>query len=322
MSVPTIVTIPNNLIALPISNPQIPVIAPPTSLLAGKRAKCDHGKSRALCKLCGGSQICIHNRQKATCKPCGGKSICPHNKIKSRCQPCGGASLCQKHGEGTKRKSRCRECCEEKAAKSLEGPIADGESEFKFRASEFCVHKKLKSRCREGCGGKQICSHGKAKYFCKDCKAAGVGGTLLCEHDRNKYLCRTCGGSGICSHSKLKSKCLQCKKEAGIVADMDVKIPSIPALPQVSAPADTSDIVVVLPVMESVAPPAATEAVVLLPDVVAAAEPAPSESDAGKRPKRGGRSTSVNEPESDVETIPEEPGQLLKKRVRRGPGAK
>ena len=55
---------------------------------------CIHGKSKTLCKECGGSQICVHDKRKSRCKDCGGVDICVHNKQKFQCMECGGNGIC------------------------------------------------------------------------------------------------------------------------------------------------------------------------------------------------------------------------------------
>jgi hypothetical protein len=93
-------------------------------------SKCEHGKRKATCKECGGSQICEHGKQKATCKECGGSAFCEHGKHKAICKECGGSQLCE-HG---KRKAQCKEC----------------------GGSAFCEHGKHKAICKE-CGGSALC---------------------------------------------------------------------------------------------------------------------------------------------------------------------
>lgn len=54
-------------------------------------------------------------------------------------------------------------------------------------------------------GRETICSHGKAKYFCKECK-----GKYLCEHGIRKYDCASCRGPSICPHGRRKARCVDC----------------------------------------------------------------------------------------------------------------
>ena len=68
--------------------------------------KCEHGRDKTTCKICGGSRICQHDKIRSTCKDCGGASICKHSRTKSKCKECGGGSFC----EHDKRKSACKIC--------------------------------------------------------------------------------------------------------------------------------------------------------------------------------------------------------------------
>ena len=112
------------------------------SKLSRIKGFCPHGKQKAKCALCGGSQICEHGRRKHDCVLCGGSSICIHKKLKSRCEICGGSQLCE-HG---KRKDVCPFCM----------------------GSQICEHKKQRQRCRE-CNGITFCEHGKFKHVCFLC---------------------------------------------------------------------------------------------------------------------------------------------------------
>ena len=49
---------------------------------------CEHGKRRAQCRECGGSQICTHGKQRAFCRECGGSQICTHGKQRAQCREC------------------------------------------------------------------------------------------------------------------------------------------------------------------------------------------------------------------------------------------
>ena len=55
---------------------------------------CEHWKSKAYCKDCGGSQICEHNRQRGFCKDCGGSQICEHDRIRKQCKDCEESQIC------------------------------------------------------------------------------------------------------------------------------------------------------------------------------------------------------------------------------------
>ena len=92
-----------------------------------------------------------------------------------------------------------------------------------YRPPKLCVHGKRKSRCTEGCGGNQICSHNHIKYTCKQCKGSGLcpherppseckecGGSRYCEHGKDKRACATCDGSALCTHGVKKYSCKPC----------------------------------------------------------------------------------------------------------------
>mmetsp|Transcript_35229 Transcript_35229/g.88068 ORF Transcript_35229/g.88068 Transcript_35229/m.88068 type:complete len:303 (-) Transcript_35229:415-1323(-) len=68
-----------------------------------------------------------------------------------------------------------------------------------------CVHGKRKSQCILGCGGSEMCEHGRRRAYCK---AEGCGGTGFCIHGKQKARCTEgCGGSGLCIHEKQKANC-------------------------------------------------------------------------------------------------------------------
>jgi hypothetical protein len=49
---------------------------------------CEHGRVKARCKPCHGSEICEHGRWKQNCKPCDGSAMCEHGRQKSKCTEC------------------------------------------------------------------------------------------------------------------------------------------------------------------------------------------------------------------------------------------
>jgi hypothetical protein len=181
-----------------------------------KRAKCDHGRDKRICRECGGSGICPHGRIKKQCRECGGSAICVHGRQKQQCRECGGSAICP-HG---KRKYRCKECngaaigkVEKRAAKEkgpkkhgatdgADGPVPPAVKRVQKRAK--CDHGRDKRICRE-CGGSGICPHGRIKRQCREC-----GGSGICVHGRQKQQCRECGGSAICPHGKRKDRCKEC----------------------------------------------------------------------------------------------------------------
>ena len=68
--------------------------------------KCEHGKQKTYCQICGGGSICIHSQVKSICVLCSGVSICKHKKKKNRCKECNGNDLCCHN----KVKFSCKEC--------------------------------------------------------------------------------------------------------------------------------------------------------------------------------------------------------------------
>ena len=166
--------------------------------LKNKR-KCEHGKQKAQCKLCGGSKICKHNIQKATCRECGGSQICKHNIQKSKCKECGGSQICKHNIQ----KSTCREC----------------------GGSALCKHNIQKATCRE-CDGSQICKHNirKAQCIicnpscaCIDCKSVFVGKRSNCHP-----LCQACFCNTYPDHEK---STLYKIKERYLRDDLRVRFP-------------------------------------------------------------------------------------------------
>ena len=73
--------------------------------------------------------------------------------------------------------------------------------------SELCKHGRLKARCKvEGCGRSLFCKHGKSKYYCIE----GCGGSAICLHGKHKAQCtKGCGGSAWCIHGKRKAHCTE-----------------------------------------------------------------------------------------------------------------
>ena len=164
------------------------------------RTKCEHGKDKRYCRLCGGSAFCKHDKRKSHCKKCGGSAYCEHNKLNQYCKECRGSALC----EHNKEKRYCKECdgsalCEHDKRKS---------HCKKCGGSAFCKHDKWKSYCKE-CGGSELCEHDKRKSRCKEC-----GGSAYCEHKKAKRYCKECDGSGICKHGKDKRYCKSCHGSA------------------------------------------------------------------------------------------------------------
>ena len=86
-------------------------LVPVTHTMAGYRIqnyKCAHDVRSDYCGLCGGRQICEkHGRVKATCKKCRGSQLCKHRKAWSSCETCTVACRCP-HGKHKKRCNQCR----------------------------------------------------------------------------------------------------------------------------------------------------------------------------------------------------------------------
>jgi len=143
------------------------------------RKKCLHGKRKAYCRECKGSQICQHDRQRARCKECKGSQICEHDSRKNYCRQCKGVQIC----EHDRRRARCKDC----------------------KGSSICPHDQVKERCKQ-CKGNQICQHDRRQEYCKDCK-----GVQICPHNRVKASCRACKGSYFCIHNRVRTICKECK---------------------------------------------------------------------------------------------------------------
>ena len=163
------------------------------------RKKCFHGRRKAYCKDCKGSQICVHGRVKPCCKECKGSKVCVHNCAKEYCKDCKGSQICP-HG---RRKAYCKECkgsqiCVHNKTRALCKQC---------NGSQICYHNRFKTQCKE-CKGSQICFHGRLKYRCKECKGFPKRG--LCSHEYRKEYCKECKGSQICIHDKLKCFCSEC----------------------------------------------------------------------------------------------------------------
>jgi len=148
---------------------------------------CEHGKRKARCILCLGSEFCIHKKNKYTCISCQGKGICEHQKRKNNCSLCNGSSICI-HG---RRKRICRDC---------NGKAYCIHSNIKYicifcNGKSLCIHKKIKNKCKK-CFGKSFCIHNVTKATCLSCK-----GTQICEHNKLKRRCKKCHGGDLCKSS-------------------------------------------------------------------------------------------------------------------------
>ena len=120
-----------------------------------QKNKCEHGKQKSACKICGGSQICEHDRNKYKCKDCKGIQYCQHERIKYKCKDCRGSQIC----EHNKNKHLCKLCI----------------------GNQICEHNKIKCECKM-CGGSQICQHNKVKSKCKECNLKSCLINLQCRN--------------------------------------------------------------------------------------------------------------------------------------------
>jgi hypothetical protein len=185
------------------------------TIIFNTMSKCEHGKRKSRCVVCGGSEICPHLRIKYNCKDCKGSNICEHNKNKIYCHECNGSAFCIHD----KRKDRCLECggsniCEH--GKRKERCIKCGGSELcchnilkstckQCQGGSICEHNHIRTSCKE-CGGGAICEHNKRRSECKEC-----GGSQICIHKISKHICKLCRGNQICIHDKVYAQCIECK---------------------------------------------------------------------------------------------------------------
>jgi hypothetical protein len=72
------------------------------------------------------------------------------------------------------------------------------------KGAYICIHDRIKVQCRE-CGGAHFCVHGRRRTACKDC-----GGSMYCSHGRCKSRCKECGGVSVCCHGRRRSQCKEC----------------------------------------------------------------------------------------------------------------
>lgn len=107
----------------------------------GGKGICIHNTNKYTCSKCNPNKYnpvtkkCEHGKWRNTCNICG---YCEHNKRKDRCIECIPNAFC-KH---EKRKDRCRECNPNK--------------EIKEYVTKKCEHGKDKRFCKK-CGGSRVC---------------------------------------------------------------------------------------------------------------------------------------------------------------------
>ena len=99
--------------------------------------RCEHGKQKRYCQLCGGCAICKHGKHKPSCKICVGSAVCDHERLKHYCKLCSGSGIC-KHN---KQRSKCKDCV----------------------GASICEHNRQRQQCPD-CGGTSICKSRREPY--------------------------------------------------------------------------------------------------------------------------------------------------------------
>ena len=192
---------------------------------------CPHGKTRAVCKPCGGASICTHGRKRSECWSCGG---CDHGKVRIRCKECwflaNGAP-----------------------ASPTPPPVAKADPGKARRKAGTLYTRVYKGVALVGIwtGTEWHCTHGKMRCKCKACwflaetapaspttpptpeadpgKALRKAGTLYarvlkgvalvgiwtgtmwhCPHGKTRAVCKPCGGASICTHGRKRCECRSC----------------------------------------------------------------------------------------------------------------
>ena len=72
-----------------------------------KKMKCEHGKFKNSCEICG---KCKHNKRKDRCIICRPNAFCFHDKRKDRCIICNSKKYTEKKCKHNKYKRYCKEC--------------------------------------------------------------------------------------------------------------------------------------------------------------------------------------------------------------------
>ena len=146
---------------------------------------CPHGKTRAVCKPCGGASICTHGRKRSECWSCGG---CDHGKVRIRCKECwflaNGAP-----------------------ASPTPPPVAKADPGKARRKAGTLYTRVYKGVALVGIwtGTEWHCPHGKTRCKCKPC-----GGASICTHGRKRCECKPCGGASFCDHGRVRFRCKEC----------------------------------------------------------------------------------------------------------------
>ena len=114
-----------------------------------EKTKCQQGKRRSQCKVCGGRQICQHGRERSTCKDYLGASICKHGKRRLRCRDCGGSQIC----EHSKIRSLFKDCDpSEHLAHVIRSPVISAlknDKEFSSQKYQDCDIKTFKEHIEQ-----------------------------------------------------------------------------------------------------------------------------------------------------------------------------
>lgn len=172
--------------------------------MSGK-PKCTHGRNRYECILCNARLICEHNIRKTTCMKCNPHLRCQHNTRKSQCMVCNPRLKCEhnigryvcmvcsphlscKHGRN---KRTCSECNPNKKCETHNKVMC-----LECNPSLACPkHPQFRRYRCPVCGGPGICSHGKQKESCSQCKNDGNPGISFCKKTnvlKRDCPCETC----------------------------------------------------------------------------------------------------------------------------------
>ena len=170
--------------------------------------------------------MCCHGIRRYRCEDCQQSTI--KRPVKRRRVSHGDAAASGKEGQQHSREiDRSR------------GGFVLGPGEYRDKHNHImCEHHLVKVYCAT-CGGTGLCTHGKPRSVCKDCKQSknlseaprdklaacqearslilqglkveGGYGSIRCHHKRTWYQCVECKGPGVCEHDKTRSKCPKCK---------------------------------------------------------------------------------------------------------------
>jgi len=125
--------------------------------------RCEHGRRRSTCLLCGGSQICNHGRVRSQCGECRGAAVCEHSRRLRTCSECLTPHSCP-HGRTF---DLCKDC-------------GGGD-----RLLRRCDHGRRLWDCPV-CWHPRRCSHGRVLWQCHECRASRH---KLCVHGSRIHRC-------------------------------------------------------------------------------------------------------------------------------------